>query len=180
MIVNETPEQAKKQKIPDEYIKSLPDVRTAYQRWYSEALACISVVLPTRASDFIALYKPDKPRKEISYSNYTISDYLKGVSRTRYDGARIVHTDAALSPMQQQVAIMTAAKQRFNSSLFDIRALVQADLFYNELDTAEELDRKGAFKERRGQSRAFYLKVILQPFASNIDWHIRRIPPSGS
>ena len=51
MIVNETPEQAKKQKIPDEYIKSLPDVRTAYQRWYSEALACISVVLPTRASD---------------------------------------------------------------------------------------------------------------------------------
>jgi hypothetical protein len=35
--------------------------------------------------------------------------------------------------MQQQVQILSAARQRLESSLFDIRALVQADLFDNEL-----------------------------------------------
>ena len=143
MIAVETPEQIKRQKISDEYVKSLPDFRSTYEQWYSEALACISVVLPQRANDFISLYKPDKPRKEISYANYTISDYLRGVSRTAYDGTKIVSTNAALPPMQQQLIIVAAARQRFKSALFDIRALVQADLFDDELDAAEELNRKG-------------------------------------
>jgi hypothetical protein len=48
-----------------------------------------------------------------------------------------------LQPFDQQVKIVEALKQRFESSLFDIRALVQADLFDNELDAAAELNKKG-------------------------------------
>jgi hypothetical protein len=43
------------------------------------------------------------------------------------------------SGTQQQLAILKSVKARFDSSLFDIRALVQADLFDSELDAAEEL-----------------------------------------
>jgi hypothetical protein len=38
---------------------------------------------------------------------------------------------------------MPTTRRRLESSLFDIRAIVQADLFDNELDAAEELNRKG-------------------------------------
>lgn len=37
---------------------------------------------------------------------------------------------------RQQQAILNAVKQRFESSLFDIKQLVQADLFDSELDAA--------------------------------------------
>ena len=39
----------------------------------------------------------------------------------------------------QQLAILGAVRARFESSLFDIRQLVQADLFDSELDAAGEL-----------------------------------------
>jgi hypothetical protein len=44
--------------------------------------------------------------------------------------------------MQQQALIVQALRKRLSSSLFDIRALAQADLFDNELDEAEELNKK--------------------------------------
>ena len=45
--------------------------------------------------------------------------------------------------MQQQVEIVSAAAARFESSLFDIRGMAQADLFDNELDAAAELNKSG-------------------------------------
>jgi hypothetical protein len=124
--------------------KKLPVVEHEYQKWYSEALACISQLLPARALDLVNYYKPDKARKEITFANYTISDYLKGLTVTwGPQKQKVVGPDAAFHALQQQVQIVTAAKQRLESSLFDIRALVQADLFDNELDAAEELNRKG-------------------------------------
>jgi hypothetical protein len=44
---------------------------------------------------------------------------------------------------QQQLAILKAVKARFESSLFDIRQLVQSDLFDSELDAAKELAKHG-------------------------------------
>ena len=38
---------------------------------------------------------------------------------------------------------MKAAAARFEGSLFDIQALVQADLFDNELDASEDLNKNG-------------------------------------
>jgi len=132
--------------LSDEEAKQLPTIQYEYQRWYSEALACVSQLLPAREQDFINYYKPDKPRKDITYANYTMSDYLRGLTITRTYGVqkdKIVGPDAAFHALQQQVQIVTAARQRLDSSLFDIRSLVQADMFDNELDAAEELNKKG-------------------------------------
>lgn len=128
--------------LSEKAVKALPNIQHEYQKWYSESLACIAQLLPARAQDFINHYKPEKTRKDITYANYTISDYLRGLSVT-FGPNKVVGPDAAISPLQQQVQMVTAARQRLESSLFDIRALVQADLFDNELDAAEELNRKG-------------------------------------
>lgn len=112
-----------------------------YERWYSEALAVIKQILPDRVSDFVVLYKNDK-RKVTDYLSYTISDYLIGLKVTR--GYEIkVNSDAGYPKYQQQLAILEATRQRFDSLLFDIKQLLQADLFDTELEAAKELAKKG-------------------------------------
>ena len=46
---------------------------------------------------------------------------------------------AGVARMEQQLRILESAKQRFESSLFDIRQLVSADLFDSEILAAEAL-----------------------------------------
>lgn len=121
-------------------IKSLPDFEKTYQSWYSESLAVIKQLLPDRVSDFTKLYEAGKSRKEIDFENYVIADYLVGLEVTR-GVAVIVNSKAAIPKFMQQVAILEAAKRRFESSLFELRQIVQADLFDSEIEAAKELHK---------------------------------------
>jgi hypothetical protein len=51
----------------------------------------------------------------------------------------VVGPDAAIPSIQQQVAVVEEAKNRFEPSLFDIRQLFQADLFDSEIGAANHL-----------------------------------------
>ncbi len=144
MLLATAKRSAKDIGLTDEQAKQVPIFDYEYQVWYSEALACISQLPPSRVEDFVSYYKSDKPRKDITYANYTISDYLKGLTITI--GAfkdKVVGPDAAIPAFRQQVEIVKSATQRLESSLFDIKTLLQADLFDNELEIAGELNRKG-------------------------------------
>lgn len=131
----------------DEFIKNLPSFDTEYQRWYSEALALLRQVLPDRVGDFCRHYEKPKTRKDIAYDNYTIEDYLQGLNVTRgiYKG-KVVGRDAAIPHFRQQLAIVDAVQGRFESSLFDIRHMVQADLLDSELEAAEHLAKVKFFR----------------------------------
>jgi hypothetical protein len=137
----------KKDKI-SKFLKSLPNFNTQYQEWYSESLSLLSQLLPDRVEDFIALYKKPKiKRKDITHENFVIEDALIGleVSRNSYmEGKKIIaDKKAAIPKFQQQLNILKSIEKRFESSLFDIKQLVQADLFDSELDVASELNKKG-------------------------------------
>jgi hypothetical protein len=122
----------------------LPEFAEGYQAWYSEAHAVVKQLLPHRLDDFIRNFEKPKSRKSISYENYVIEDALQGLQVTRgYYETKVVSADAAIPRMQQQLNIVKAVQARFESSLFDIRQLVQADLFDSELHAAEELNNKG-------------------------------------
>jgi hypothetical protein len=142
LLLETEPAIAKKAGITQEQKNDLPNVRQEYQAWYSEALALIRQLLPDRIEDFVGYYKPLKPRKELNVATYTISDLLQGITVSRA-GEVIVGFNAAVMPLQQQSLIVQALQNRFQSTLFDIRTLVQADLFDSELDAAEELNKKG-------------------------------------
>jgi phosphoglycolate phosphatase-like HAD superfamily hydrolase len=123
-----------------DFIRALPNFKDTYQHWYSEAKALIRQLLPDRVEDFARLYEKPKSRKEITYENYTIEDALHGLNVTRgHLKDKVVGPDAAIPRLQQQVAIVEAAKARLESSLFDIRQLLQADLFDSEIDAATHL-----------------------------------------
>jgi hypothetical protein len=141
--------------------EELPDARQAYQAWYSEALACVTQLLPDRVEDFISYYKPIKPRKALGFGSYTLSDYMRGA--TVYDsdaGKFVVATGSALNSMFNQYKIVEAILNRFESTLFVIRALVHADMLDDELAAADELNRHG-FQRGAGAIAGVVLEAHL-------------------
>lgn len=120
----------------------LLNFRNKYQDWYSESLILIKQLLPDRLENFTRQYeKPKNTRKEITIDNYVIEDYLQGIKITRL-WEEIVGPSSAISRFQQQLCILKSTKNRFESSLFDIKQLVQADVFDSELESAKELIKK--------------------------------------
>lgn len=63
-----------------------------------------------------------------------------------YPKQTVVATSAAIPQFRQQLAIVAAAKGRFESSLFEIRQLVQADLLDSEIEAAELLAKHKFFR----------------------------------
>ena len=74
--------------------------------------------------------------------------------------------DAAVPLFRQQVAIVEAIRSRFESSLFDIRQLAQADLFDSELEAASEL-LKNKFLRAAGVVAGVVLEKHLAQVCDN-------------
>jgi hypothetical protein len=122
------------------YLSSLPPFRDAYQQWYSEAIAVIKQILPDRLSNFVGHYEKPRARKGLTNESYRIGDFLQGLSIVFGTEVRVART-AAIPHFKQQWAILKSCSARFESSLFEIRQLVQADLLDSELDAAKELSK---------------------------------------
>ena len=175
----------------EQFIQPLPSFREDYQPWYSEAKALVRQLLPDRLSDFTRYYEKPKSRKEITSENYTIEDYLEITSENYtiedyFQGLRVtlgsskeVGPDAATPRFRQQLSIVKAIRERFRSSLFDIRQLAQADLFDSELDAAKELaDNK--FTRAAGVLAGVVLERHLKEVCGNHGLTLRRKAPQIS
>ena len=119
--------------------------KTDYNAWYNESLALIRQLIPDRLEDFKQYYKYEK-RKEFTYATYGISDYLNGMVKKSYGEGITLGTTEVLFKFEQQFAILKSLEKRFDSSLYEIRQLLQADLFDSEIDTAKELSSKGFYR----------------------------------
>ena len=87
--------------------------------------------------------------------------------------------DAAISRFNQQLSIVKTIRERFRSSLFDIRQLAQADLFDSELEAAKEL-AKNKFIRAAGAVAGVVLERHLKEVCGNHDVTIRRKNPQIS
>lgn len=124
------------------FVGKIPDFKREYQRWYSEAQAVIKQVLPDRLADFISYYEYPRVRKDISFKNYMVRDYLQGLQITRLGEVK-VSGSAAIPEFFQQLNIVKAAKGALDSTLMDLKAVLQADLFDSEIETAGALAKAG-------------------------------------
>jgi hypothetical protein len=130
-----------------EFKKGLPVFKSAYQPWYSEAVAMVRILLPLRYSDFVRLYEKPKTRKEITKENYVIEDYLSDTVVTAgFDKKLVAGPDAAIPAFEQQFHIIGAILNTLDSSLLDIRREVQAGLLDAELDKAALLAKNKLFR----------------------------------
>jgi hypothetical protein len=146
------------------WLKALPSFSATYQSWYSESLAVVKQLLPDRVDDFKRHYEKPKSRKDITYENYHLEDYLQGLTITRgYEKHVVVEGSAAIPRFQQQISILEAAIRRFESSLFDIKQLVQADLFDSEIEAAREL-----LKHKFGRAAGAMAGVLLEKHLAQV------------
>ncbi|CDZ29190.1 hypothetical protein NOJ05_14110 [Neorhizobium galegae] len=156
----------------------LPRFSLAYQGWYSECLALLTQIAPERVDDFRALYAPKTQRKEIDFSNYTISDCLKGLVGRRY-GDILYEPRSAASAMLQQASMIEGLKNRFKSTLYDIKTLVHADLLDDELHAAEELNKNG-FQRGSGAVAGVVLEGHLAAVCERHQIALRKKDPAIS
>lgn len=156
-----------------DYLKALPHFQTDYQSWYSEAKSLIRQLLPDRLSDFVGHYEAPKGRKTLDYATYRIQDCLLGLA------SGTVSQDGAIMHFQQQLEIVRSVKARFESSLFDIKQLVQADLFDSELDAAKELLRQ-KFVRAAGALAGVVLEKHLGQVCENHDVKVGKKEPTIS
>jgi hypothetical protein len=159
------------------YISQLPDFQEQYQTWYSEAKVLIKQILPDRLEDFVRHYEKPKGRKHITYETYRIEDCLQGLTINR--GYQHVGVDGGIPHFQQQRAILESVKSRFESCLFDIRTLVQGDLFDSELDAAKEL-LKQKFTRAAGALAGVVLERHLGQVCDNHSTKVTKRNPSIS
>ena len=75
--------------------------------------------------------------------------------------------------------IVRSVRERFRSSLFDIRQLAQADLFDSELDAAKELAKKG-FTRAAGAVAGVVLERHLKEVCGNHGVTVRKAKPTIS
>jgi len=139
-----------KGELSEEKQKILKNIRgtfeSEYHKWYNESFAIIKYLLPDRLTEFEMLYKSDQKRKNINAITFTIQDWLMGARVSVNDfniEKRFDDFAATLMRFQNQLAILKSVKARFESSLFEIKQLLRADLLDLEIDSSKELLKNG-------------------------------------
>lgn len=149
-----------------------------YEVWYSESRAVISAILPDRLNDFVCHYKRDAKRKELTAENYVMEDFFQGLERqSPLAMEKVAAPSQAIPRFEQQLRILKAARRRFETSLYDIKQIVQADIFDSELDSAKELNKKG-FHRAAGAVAGVVLEKHLSLLCSNHKITLRKSNPT--
>ena len=165
----------------NDLIKSVQDsMAKNYQRWYTESYVVLKQLLPDRLTEFENLYKGDGRRKNINRETYNIQDWMNGSRAPKgYLGEEKQFDDSliVLMRLKTQLQILKSVQTRFSSSLFDIKQIVQADIFDSELDTATELARHG-FLRAAGAVAGVVLERHLGQVADNHDIKTRKKNPT--
>lgn len=161
------------------YLDELPDFREGYQSWYSESLAVIKQLLPDRLSDFSSYYEYPRVRKEISFANYMVRDYLQGLLIKNGLGQVVADSRSAIPEFVQQLNILRAARATLASSLMDLTSILQADLFDSEIESARAL-AKGGFLRAAGAVCGVVIEKHLKQVCINKNISIRKRRPTIS
>ncbi len=109
-----------------------------YEPWYTKAYAVVKQLSPDRLMDFTSLYNNSR-RKELSVGTYCISDALRAIShKDNYYGP----WTAALCLLRQGM-ILRACLESFDSKIYDIQTILQADIFDSEIESSRHLLKMG-------------------------------------
>jgi hypothetical protein len=114
-----------------------------YQQWYSAALPLVHQLLPDRYEEFQQCYRNEK-RKQLTWSTYTISDYLRNNTPMAISNPETI----AYMQLTTQLDIVDSAEQRLDSRLADIKGVLQAELFDDELQPRAIWPRRVIFVQQ--------------------------------
>ncbi len=150
--------------------ENLAQLRQEYEMWYSESFSIIKIIIPDRISDFAKMYYDDKKKEGLkTYFQYTPSTIIEGTKWDFVTEDQVIppkEIDTAKSIFDSQIGILKSCSKRFESSLFDIKQLLQADIFNSELEVSKELNKKG-FTRGAGAVAGVVLEGHLKQVCNN-------------
>ena len=117
--------------------------RGNYQKWYNASLVSVKQLLPDRLNDFVSAYRQDVKREK-TIINFGIEDYLLGLSLTAFSEEK--NQGFILSKFMLQCEIVRSLLDRLDSSLFEMRQMVEADFFDSEVEAADMLAKRGFYR----------------------------------
>lgn len=150
----------------------LVQLKQEFEIWYTESLALIKVVLPDRINDFSKMYYNDKTKNGLM-------TYFQHIPSMLGEWGDSTIIDQVKSVLDSQIGILKSCEKRFESSLFDIKQLLQADIFDSELDAARELSKKG-FLRAAGAIAGVVLEGHLKQVCINHNIVIKKTNPTIS
>lgn len=114
---------------------------TAYQAWYTRAVALVRSLAPDRLDEFVAYYRLDPKRKTLHAGTYVIQDYVNGYGPVAdYTGAKPFDEKNLTSiRLVNQFQILESIQSRIDSVISDVKGALLAELEDKELDAARKL-----------------------------------------
>ena len=150
----------------------LVQLKQEFEIWYTESFALIKVVLPDRINDFSKMYYDDKTKNGLM-------TYFQHIPSMLDEWGDSTIIDQVKSVLDSQIGILKSCEKRFESSLFDKKQLLQADIFDSELDAARELNKKG-FLRAAGAISGVVLEGHLKQVCINHNIVIKKTNPTIS
>lgn len=155
--------------LPPDLVQKSKDIHSIsyeYERWYSKAVVVIKQLVPERLVDFVGCYKyAGKSDRKDSASSFRVSDALTGRVVRQY-GEIVAGMGSVYAYFDTQCSILKSAYDRMESSLYEIRQILQADLFDSEIVAARELNTKG-FARAAGAMAGVILEKHLRTVADS-------------
>jgi hypothetical protein len=115
----------------------------SYQEWYSKAIEVVKHFSPSRLDEFTELYKSNLKNREVNAETYSIYDYLRGMQSNPEHPHHFNGFSVASMRFNLQNGILQSAILSKDSSLFNIRKLIEVDFIDSEIDQAKELLKNG-------------------------------------
>ena len=165
--------------------QSIVTIETNYQQWYTESYALLKQLLPDRLDEFKQLYMGSGKEGPVTANNFNIQHWLNGMRAAvnpespKDDGRFFQDIETIGMRMQNQLNILSSVASRFRSSLFDIRQMVQADIFDSELEAAGQLSKMG-FVRAAGSVAGVVLEKHLAQVAYNHNVRLKKRNPTIS
>ena len=123
----------------EEYVCSdLPFFLKNYEIWYTKAMLVVKQIIPDRTQDFLLLYSNPK-RKTLEVDTYCIDDALRGIQAVNHRYGPWVARICVL----RQLKMLETCIEKFDSKIFDMQTILQADVFDSEIETAKHLLKMG-------------------------------------
>jgi len=150
-----------------------------YQSWFTQSAQVIKQVTPERFEEFIGLYQPDSKRRVADLLHYTIQDWLSGIRSGDDNWGEKVFDDFELTKQKfiMQRRILDSAYESLESSLRNIRGILQADIFDSEIEAARELLKNG-FLRGAGVNCGVVIEKHLQESCQRHDIKITKKNPT--
>ena len=146
---------------------------TKYQAWYTKCLLLLSIVMPERKQEFVRYYEPDPKRKELTLLNYTLLDAIHIISRGSATPAQ------GFNILNSQIAIIKGLGIVIDEKLYNLKTLIENEVFESELESAEYLLQKG-FNRSAGAICGVLIERHLASMCKTANIKISKKDPSIS